>query len=99
MFLRKCRTKDNRKRLYNFTSGSNEDGPVSKRQNLVSLIEDDGKGEHSGKFSVYNVNESDELIWCEVGGVSVEMLIDSGSMYNLIDDQTWECMKRNGVRI
>lgn len=29
-FLRKCRTKDNRKRSYNFTSGSNEDGPVSK---------------------------------------------------------------------
>lgn len=97
-FVRKCRTKENRKRPFNFVGGSNGNDPMPKRPNRVRLIEDDENEDCSGKFSVYNVNESDEVIWCEIGGVSVEMLIDSGSKYNLIDDKTWECMKRNGVK-
>lgn len=52
--------------------------------------------EDTEEFSVYKINnENDELLKCRVGGVTIEMLIDSGSAYNLIDDQTWEYMKLN----
>lgn len=42
-------------------------------------------------------DEHDEYISCRVGGVEIEMLIDSGSTYNLIDDTTWELLKIKDV--
>lgn len=57
----------------------------------VELADETGEPE---EFSVYKIdNENDELLKCRVGGVSIEMLIDSGSTFNLIDDRTWELMK------
>lgn len=94
-FYRKCKTKDSRKRSFTSTGVSNEDNYGPKRSHTVRQIDD----KDVEKYSVYNVNSSDELIWCEVGGVPVEMLIDSGSKYNLIDDKTWEGMRRNGIQV
>lgn len=52
------------------------------------------------ELPVYNIVETnDELIQCSVGGVTIEMLIDSGSKYNLIDDTTWKTMKLRNVRV
>lgn len=52
--------------------------------------------EETKEFPVYKIdNENDELLKCRVGGISINMLTDSGSTFNLIDDRTWEPMKLN----
>lgn len=51
------------------------------------------------ELPVYNIaDDDDEFIKCRVGGVEIEMLIDSGSTYNLIDDATWELLKLKDAR-
>nr|XP_029713658.1 uncharacterized protein LOC115257838 [Aedes albopictus] len=47
---------------------------------------------------VWSEKERDELLWAEVGGVLIEMQIDSGVQSNIIDDGTWRMMTRNGVQ-
>ncbi|XP_055628651.1 uncharacterized protein LOC129770061 isoform X2 [Toxorhynchites rutilus septentrionalis] len=46
---------------------------------------------------VSSVHDSEELVWANVGGALIEMQIDSGVQSNIIDDQTWDVMIRNGV--
>lgn len=55
--------------------------------------------EHDVRHSVYNIGESDDLVWCNVGGTEIEMCIDSGSKHNLIDDKTFEFMRKNNAEM
>ncbi|XP_058456797.1 uncharacterized protein LOC131434165 [Malaya genurostris] len=48
---------------------------------------------------VSSASDSDELVWTKVGGVMIEMQIDSGAQSNIIDNKTWNVMRRNGVQI
>ncbi|XP_055591144.1 uncharacterized protein LOC129743194 [Uranotaenia lowii] len=41
----------------------------------------------------------DELIWCRIGGITVEMMIDSGSKYNIIDEFTWKFLRNRNAEI
>lgn len=45
---------------------------------------------------IFNLND-DATIKCEIGGIALEMLIDSGCRLNLISAETWEYPKKNGV--
>ncbi|XP_044757733.1 uncharacterized protein K02A2.6-like [Coccinella septempunctata] len=45
---------------------------------------------------IFNLND-DATIKCEMGGVCLKMLIDSGCKSNLISDETWEYLKENNV--
>lgn len=45
---------------------------------------------------VFHIDDDAEIT-CQVGGVKVKMLIDSGSKTNIIDDKTWEYLKSNAV--
>lgn len=47
---------------------------------------------------IYNIGDGDELLWVKIGGVLVQVLIDSGSSKNIIDDTTWEHMLKQGVK-
>ncbi|XP_061713508.1 uncharacterized protein K02A2.6-like [Cydia pomonella] len=42
--------------------------------------------------------DNDEVINCQVGGVTIEMLIDSGCRCNIITDETWEYLKSHNVK-
>lgn len=58
--------------------------------------------ESQTKPPVSNVNyifhiDDDAEITCQVGGVNVNMLIDSGSKNNIINDKTWEYLKSKAV--
>lgn len=100
-YFRNCKTRDGFKRTHD-QSNQFDRSNANKRPKLVRLVKDDddnSNGHEESKHSVYNVNEADDLIWCKVGGVPIEMLIDSGSTYNLIDDKTWSCMRQNGVQV
>lgn len=70
----------------------------SKRNKHVHNVEctDQGEDQESSQdeYSVYRIDsDDDEFLKCRVGGVEIEMLIDSGSTHNLIDDTTWQFMK------
>nr|CAI5858972.1 unnamed protein product [Callosobruchus analis] len=43
--------------------------------------------------------DGDECINCEIGGVNVEMLIDSGSKSNILTEATWEQLKKSKVSV
>lgn len=85
-----------------FPSGS---GPVAKKKptqfaRKIHAIEDKSEEEQFELVEMVSAgNDSDELIWAKVGGVLIEMQIDSGVQSNIIDDRTWESMSRNGVDV
>lgn len=100
-YARRCQTRTNNKRSGMHLTGNNsrQNRSFETKRPKTSIRHVDTKDDDSGsdEYSVYNINEQDELVWCEVGGVSIEMLIDSGSTYNMIDDKTWKYMQRNNV--
>lgn len=49
-------------------------------------------------YAFYAGNDSN-MIECEVGGVNLEMLVDSGAEVNLVSETAWELLKAKGVRI
>lgn len=43
--------------------------------------------------------DNDTVITCNLGGIPVDMLIDSGSNCNILDDGTWSCLKRQNIKV
>nr|CAH7763371.1 unnamed protein product [Callosobruchus chinensis] len=43
--------------------------------------------------------DDDSVIKCNLGGVPLDMLIDSGSKTNIIDDKTWCSLKKQNIRV
>lgn len=43
--------------------------------------------------------DNDSTISCLVGGVNIDVLIDSGCKPNLITDKTWESLKKSCVKV
>lgn len=37
-------------------------------------------------------------IWCVIGGIDVEVVVDSGSRYNIVDLQSWAELKAKGIK-
>lgn len=49
---------------------------------------------------IYTISDNhDEMIWCRVGHVLIEMMIDSGSKHNIIDELTWNYMQNKNAII
>lgn len=72
----------------------------SKTSDVVKSIESDSDDESKPSDYVLNVDEGNtENIECVVGGVSLKMIIDSGSKRNLIPFKTWNKMKELKVKV
>lgn len=71
--------------------------------NVRAVEEDEGQeslNQEDGTDYVFNVSEGlSEYITCEVGGVPIKMVIDSGTKRNLIPLKTWEFLKSQKVKI
>lgn len=49
---------------------------------------------------IYKISDNhDEMVWCKVGNVLIEMLIDSGSKYNIIDEFTWHYIQSRNATV
>lgn len=70
-------------------SVSDEEPEEVRRVRDVSLKEPDSLADQAEELNVAYVNTKEELIIAKVGKIAIEMFIDSGSKYNLVDDQTW----------
>ncbi|XP_058459398.1 uncharacterized protein K02A2.6-like [Malaya genurostris] len=86
------------KRFYSM--GNEKRAMVFKRPRNVLNINVDEASSMYEELPVYNIgNTSDDQIRCLVGGINIQMLIDSGSKYNLIDDNTWNMMQLQNVTV
>lgn len=72
---------------------ANQNHPKRQR---VNMIEDEEQNYH---HDVCSINGAGEKFICSVGGINIEMIIDSGSRFNIIDKATWSFMKANGLRM
>lgn len=74
--------------------------PQGRRQvNRVRALEDDEEEEDEGQIEyVFQVGKAKGLVKCCVGGVEIEVLIDSGTRRNLITAEVWQTMKEKRVK-
>ncbi|XP_055698689.1 uncharacterized protein K02A2.6-like [Phlebotomus papatasi] len=99
-FAIKCRTRRPIKR-----SAENSETVISTKKQRIHAVTQEGpenstKSEKKSITSfIYNIGDGDEYIWCKVGGVLIEMMIDSGASQNIIDEHTWQYMKKNGIEM
>ncbi|XP_058817207.1 uncharacterized protein K02A2.6-like [Topomyia yanbarensis] len=57
-----------------------------------------GDNENRTPSFIFSISDNhDELVWFKVGQVMIEMLIDSGSKHNIIDESTWKYLQSNGA--
>lgn len=71
------------------TAGNNQRNFKRHRVNAIEVDE----------YDVYNINDSDDKLRCSIGGITIEMVIDSGSKFNLIDESTWKLMLADGLEM
>lgn len=96
-FAKKC-TSFRNKRKQNFEPDENR-SQLPRKRSKINAIEDMAVSEDDDCF-VYTISDAhDELIWCDVGGATIEMMIDSGCKYNVVDTNTWKYLKANNARI
>lgn len=104
-FAKKCQTSVEKR--HSRPSVPRYQQPLTKKprrfkSNTVAQVEDIGREpdieeEEAFVYAVGDTHEED--IFCLVGGVIIEMMVDSGSRYNLMGDRSWEYLKRNGVEV
>ncbi|XP_055525274.1 uncharacterized protein K02A2.6-like isoform X2 [Wyeomyia smithii] len=105
-FAKKCRTRHPTKpKSYpkSERSGNEQTPTVSSKSNenenshTVKHIADDSVNDYAEY--IFNVTscDSNAEMQCEIGGVSVSAVIDSGSKYNLLSQSNWEQLKGNKV--
>lgn len=81
----------------------NHHRPKVSRVNAIgdqaSPVLNSEQAEHHGLNSfIYAISDNhDEMIWCKVGHVLIEMMIDSGSKHNIIDERTWNYMQEKSA--
>lgn len=72
--------------------------PPSKKIRMVEQQETHGSDEGKVYYAFFNGNLSNMLTF-EVGGVALDMLVDSGADANLVTSEAWEKLKQSGVRV
>ncbi|CAB3244910.1 unnamed protein product [Arctia plantaginis] len=88
-FQKHCRTRANKRKSSNF--------PPNNKYKKPKVESSQNKGSTSVDY-IFHIDD-DAMIDCQVGGVQIQMLIDSGSKSNIINDRTWEYMKQSQVRV
>lgn len=107
-FSFKCQTPVISKPRYATKRQGDDPGPSQQwkkpRFNPVRALEHQDPEPPAGESSdqsnfIYNIGDGDEYLWVVLGGVPVQMLIDSGSQKNIIDDTTWHSLERQGIEV
>lgn len=70
-----------------------------KREN-VQLVETElAKAMENEYEDIFCVDPmaTDNKIWCKIGGIDAEVVIDSGSRYNIVDMASWIELKAGNI--
>ncbi|XP_013167322.1 PREDICTED: uncharacterized protein K02A2.6-like [Papilio xuthus] len=87
-----CKTKSvHRKRKH--AQNQEKEYNYNKRQRKETTV---NSVENEEIQYIFNLND-DATIKCEIGGVKLDMLIDSGCKLNLISNKTWKLLKENKI--
>lgn len=83
----------------NATQSEGQRSKFVKRVNAINdaQVAEGGKAELIEMVS--SANDSNDMVWAKVGGILIEMQIDSGVQSNIIDGSTWESMCQHGVKV
>ncbi|CAH2008502.1 unnamed protein product [Acanthoscelides obtectus] len=84
---KQCRTKPGKRTHYESTT-------VKKSRYREPDKDDD---DHNTNYVFHIDNDSD--ISCMIGGIPVQMVIDSGSKCNILNDETWTYLKNSQVSV
>lgn len=94
-FLKMCRTRANKRKPNPRDQKTNSkkrrfekndtEGPSGKKNKSDAVID-----------YIFHIDE-DAAISCQIGGVDVDLLIDSGSKCNIISEKSWNLMKAKNV--
>lgn len=85
-FARKC-----------FTKGNENIEPRSKlfKREPVRMIT--GYDDYDDVFCVSTCDDDNNKIWCKVGGVVTEVVVDSGTKRNIVDRESWLELKAKNI--
>lgn len=77
--------------------------PVSTDKNKFTNSNDKSTVKAVKDEQVFNVRESnnpvsDEIVTCTLGGVEQIMFIDSGSLFTMMSEETWNLLRQKGLR-
>ena len=96
-FANKCHTKglnkDSPEKKSNFKRF-----PHKKQVNYTAADEQEADSDSEYTFNVNCKEEEADYITLEVGGVSLKLLVDSGSPSNIIDESTWDMLKSHRIK-
>ena len=90
---RKCKGKDHFERVCK-SKPSGNDFRKEEKPKRVRQVEDGDRY----AFTVRNSNDTSANITINVGGIPVQMIIDSGATCNIIDQNLWEHLKLENIR-
>lgn len=86
-----------------FESSNTQRGSIPAKKFKVNAVEENQSSAveqpeaRSDSFIFAISDNHDELVWCKVGDVIIEMMIDSGSKYNIIGESTWTYLQNKGA--
>lgn len=93
-FAARCRTPAGKRRY----AEEPRPGPSKgfKRQRVHEIETED---ERKDRSFIFSINDGGEFLWLKLGGVTLQLLIDSGCKKNIINEKAWEYMKNNGAKV
>lgn len=110
-FARKCFRRDNGNTNNRFMKrkanayGNGEPPNKINREEKVQMVDSHADGFGSKHIEddyedIFAINAGDRgnKIWCVIGGIDTEVVVDSGSKYNIVDRTSWLEMKAKGIQ-
>lgn len=98
-FARKCRTREMQKRDHEHSNDENPNPAKQKREEqAVQTIDQFVKHNDFEDVFCDTLNDTNK-IWCTVGNIEVQVVVDSGSRYNIVDRETWADLKAKNIEV
>ncbi len=71
---------------------------VNNRVHLVQQVSsDESDDEHAYAFHLLDSRNRESTIKANIGGVDMQILVDSGATKNIVDETTWEWLKQHRI--
>lgn len=97
-FAARCETPLRKRRYAEEPRPGSSRGP-SKGFKRHRVHEIETEEERKDRSFIFSIDDGGEFLWLKVGGVTLQLLIDSGCKKNIINEKAWEYMKNNGATV